>query len=104
MNSRSKGKAGELEVIKILCEYWPKACRNLDQARGSSGQDVLNTEGIHFQIKRTERLEIWKALEQTHSEAAELDLPVLVFRRSRSEWHACLPLEELLPLLALKTS
>lgn len=88
--------------MRLLCEYWPRACRNLDQARGTSTADVLNTKGIHFQIKRTEHLQIWQALKQTQTEASDLDTPVLVFRRNHSSWQACLPLEDLLPLLALR--
>lgn len=106
INSRTKGKVGELEVMAMLRQYWPDACRNLDQCRESevldSKSDALNTTGVHFQIKRVERLNIWEALRQAQSEAAHFDIPVVAFRRNRGQWYGALPLDELLALLALR--
>jgi len=107
LNSCAKGKAGEREVIRMLRQYWPDACRNLDQCREVSDtldvkSDALNTAGVHFQIKRVEKLNVWEALRQANSEASQFDIPVLAFRRNRGEWYGALPLDELLALLALR--
>jgi hypothetical protein len=101
LNSRSKGKRGELELIKVLRQVWPEACRNIDQF-GSSKEDVLNVKGIHFQIKRVERFNLWAALQQAENEAKALDLPVVAFRRNRGQWYGALPLDELIALLRLR--
>lgn len=84
---------------------WPEACRNLDQygGIGSSKADVLNTRGIHFQIKRVgTRINIWAALNQAKSEAKQHDLPVVIFRRDKGQWYAALDADELLALLRLR--
>src|SRR4051794_12225934 len=61
MNSRAKGKRGEREFIdRHLAAVWPDACRNLDQY-GDDKRDVLRCAGIHWQIKRTERVDLWGA-------------------------------------------
>jgi hypothetical protein len=102
LNSRSKGKRGELEFIqRHLIPYWPGAKRNLDQF-GDDKRDCVEVAGIHFQIKRTEKLELWKAIEQAESEARDHDLPVVAFRRNRSKWYCVIEADELVALLRLR--
>lgn len=109
LNSREKGRRAEVEFCRLLVPHWPEACRNLDQF-GPLKQDVLNVAGIHWQVKRLERLNIWSALDQTITEALPTDLPVLAFRRnhtrsslpSRSLWFGALELGELLALLRMR--
>lgn len=102
--SRNKGAVGEREFINNhLRPHWPDACRNIDQF-GDQKQDCLNVAGVHFQIKRTERLELWKALEQAESEAAETDLPIVAFRRNGSRWYCVLDAAELVALLRMRES
>lgn len=109
MNSRDKGRRGEIELCKILATHWPQAVRNLDQY-GPDKRDALGLAGLHFQIKRVEKLNIWKAMDQAVLEAANFDLPILAFRRnftreplpSRSRWFGAMELDELLPLLKLR--
>lgn len=109
INSRAKGKAGENELCHILRPLYPDICRNLDQF-GPLKMDHLNTPGVHLQSKRVERINIWDALDQTITESAPTDLPVLAFRRnwnrsslpSRSSWFGALELDELVALLRLR--
>jgi len=99
-NSRAKGKRGELEFIdRHLAPHWPDACRNLDQY-GDDKRDVARVAGIHFQIKRVERLELWAAIGQAEQEALGADLPVVAFRRNRSHWYCIVPAGEFVALLA----
>lgn len=101
INSNRKGKVGEREVIALLKDQWPEARRNLEQHTDDK-RDVLAVAGVHFQVRRKESLRLWEALADTAAEAAEHDLPVLVFRRNRSKWYAALELDELIPLLRLR--
>jgi hypothetical protein len=104
VNSRRKGKDAEQEFInKHLREYWPEAARNIDQFREDK-RDVIAVNGVHWQIKRVEALNIWTALAQAEGEASPLDIPVVAFRRNRSKWFAALPADELIALLRLKDS
>lgn len=99
VNSRSKGKRGELEFIREhLAEFWPDAKRNLDQFKGD-GRDCLDAGDFHWQIKRTERLELWKAIEQAESEARG-HVPLVAFRRNRSPWYVVGRAGFLVPLLS----
>lgn len=102
INSREKGRRGELEFIqRHLVTYWPEACRNLDQF-GPDKRDVAKVAGCHFQIKRTEKLELWKAIHQAESEARDNDLPIVAFRRNRSRWYCVVDAAELIALLRLR--
>jgi hypothetical protein len=102
VNSRRKGARGELEFIQQhLAPHWPDACRNLDQFKADK-RDCLNVAGVHWQIKRTERLDLWAAIHQAQTEAAANDVPVVAFRRNRSGWNCIVTADELIALLRLK--
>jgi hypothetical protein len=101
INSRSKGKRAELQLCRILSETWPEAGRNLDQF-GNQKMDVINTPGVHWQCKHVERLNIWAALDQAITESAATDLPVVAFKRNRSQWFGALDLSELVALLRMR--
>lgn len=102
---RSKGNRAEREVIDILKAHgWTGAYRNF-MSGGYGGADILNgPAGCSIEVKRQERCSIWSWLEQCEQAAKPTDIPLVVFRRSRSQWYACLPLEELLPLLRMRES
>lgn len=101
INSRAKGRRGELALCTVLKSTWPDACPNLDQF-GKQKMDVLNTPGLHFQAKWQERLNIWAALDQALTEADPKDLPIVAFKRNRSPWFGALELDELIALLRLR--
>lgn len=109
MISRRKGRRGELELCELLRPHWPDAKPNLDQF-STDKRDCVNVAGLHWQCKRTEKLNVWQALDQTILEAAPTDLPVLAFRRnwtrsplpSRSLWFGALELGELIDLLVFR--
>lgn len=101
MNSRAKGARGEREFIeRHLLAYWPDAKRNLDQF-GEDKRDALSCAGVHWQIKRMERLNVWAALTQAHAEAIGGDLPVVAFRRNRSSWYCIVAASDYVPMLAV---
>lgn len=97
--SRTKGRAGEQEVARLLRE----AGFDVDRVPNSGGLrvkgDITGLDGFHLEVKRKERLDLWTCLEQARTEAPEGDVPLLIFRRNRSEWQACLPLSDLIELL-----
>jgi hypothetical protein len=102
LNSRSKGKRGEQEFINLhLRQYWPQAARNVDQSKDRK-EDVVEVAGCHWQIKRTEQLRLWSAIEQAETEAAEHDLPIVAFRRNHSPWYCVVEASELVALLRLR--
>jgi hypothetical protein len=99
IDSRAKGARGEREFIqRHLLPRWPEARRNLDQFLDDK-RDCVRVAGVHWQIKRVERLNVWAALEQAEREAIGADVPIVAFRRNRSGWYCALDADALIGLL-----
>lgn len=63
---------------------------------------VHDIPGVHIEVKRTERLDLYGALAQAEGDAADGELPVVAFRRNGDRWRAILPLDALVELLRLR--
>lgn len=97
MNSKQKGNRGEIELLSLLRAKGLDAVRN-DQRYigGKDNPDIaLHASGkaYHLEVKRTEKLNIWAAIEQAQRDA-EKAIPVVVFRRNRSPWMVCVSLND----------
>ena len=94
MNSRAKGKNGELELAKLLRSYGYD-CRRGQQYSGANGDaDVVGLPGIHIECKRVERLNLESAMEQSQRDARDGGIPVVMHRKSRSPWLVTMTLED----------
>lgn len=98
MNSRQKGKAGELEAAQFLREHgFDGAKRGVQYRGGGDSPDLVGLPGCHVEVKRTERLDLYAALDQAQRDSAGTGrIPVVAHRRNRREWVAILPLAEFL--------
>lgn len=96
--SREKGKRGEREVASILRAYgYP--CRRSQQFCGAAGDaDVVGLPGIHIEVKRTEKLMLYDALDQSKRDAKEYEIPVVMHRKNNSEWVTVLPLDRFMEI------
>lgn len=93
MNSRAKGKAGELELARVLREYG-YGCRRSVQYSGANGDaDVVGLPGIHIECKRVERLDLPGAVEQAKRDARPGELPAVMHRKNRGGWLVTMPME-----------
>lgn len=87
VNSRAKGKNGELEAVKMLKAHGYKDVRRSQQFAGMNGDaDVVGLPKIHLEIKRVERLNIYDAMAQSVHDAREGETPVVMHRRNNCEW------------------
>lgn len=95
MNSRRKGKRGELELSKILREYGYKDCRRGQQYCGGNGDaDVVGLPGVHIEVKRRERLDIYGAIGQAKHDKRDAELPAVFHRKNDCEWLVTMPLDD----------
>lgn len=99
--SRQKGKRGERELARLLTEQGFEARRGVQYRGGPDSPDVLcpDLPDLHFEVKRTERLRLYDAVEQAVAEAGDNQVPVVAHRRNRHGWVAVLRLEDLLTIL-----
>lgn len=88
VNSRRKGKDGELGWVKFLKKFGFEARRGQQYSGASGDPDVVcpGLPRIHFEVKRTETLNPYKALEQAQQDAVVGKMPVVAHRRNRKDW------------------
>jgi Holliday junction resolvase len=101
INSKRKGKVGELELSKKLKEYGYAARRSVQyNGKEEEGQaDVLGLPGVHIECKRTERLNLYDAVEQAKRDCeGKEQLPVVFHRKNKSEWLAIMTLDDFMNL------
>lgn len=94
VNSREKGKRGELELARVL-RALGYDCRRGQQYSGKNGDaDVVGLPGIHIECKRVERLNLAEAMRQARRDAREGETPVVMHRKDRCGWLVTLELED----------
>lgn len=84
MNSKRKGKRGELEFARF-CREQGYDVRRGQQYNGLEGEDVVGLPGIHVEVKRVERLNIYDAIAQSKRDARG-KIPIVAHRRNNCEW------------------
>lgn len=94
MNSRDKGKRGELELSNILKEKGYSTRRGQQYCGNNGDADVVGLPGIHIECKRVEALNIDKALEQAVKDAPENATPAVFHRKNRTAWKVTMSLED----------
>src|SRR5205823_1846520 len=95
---RARGNRFELEIVNVLKAHGYPAYRTLASG-GYGGSDVQGLPGFGIECKMVEKLNVWAALAQAEEAAQPTQVPLLVFRRARSQTYAALPLEDLLGLI-----
>lgn len=94
MNSRQKGKRGELELAKLLKSYGYDSRRGVQYKGSPDSPDVVGLEGIHIECKRVETLNIDNAMTQAEHDAGENEIPVVMHRKNRQGWKVTMKMDD----------
>ena len=95
VNSRRKGKEGELEFARECREAGYETARRSQQYCGTAGDaDIIGLPGLHVEVKRVNRLNIEQAMKQAKSDAKAGDLPVVAHRKDGGEWMVTMRLDD----------
>ena len=86
MNSRDKGKRGELEAAHLLKEYGYEARRGQQFSGANGDPDVVGLPGVHIEVKRVEKLNLYEAVAQSVRDAKEGEIPIVLHRKNRAKW------------------
>ena len=99
INSKQKGKKGELELVRKLKEYGYN-CRRTNQFCGNTGQadDVIGLDYIHIECKRVEKLNIDEAIEQAKRDSKDNKFPTVFHRKNRKDWLVTMKLDDWIKL------
>ena len=104
MNAKQKGNRFEREVAKILNKKFDANVRRTPMSGGMGFKgDIIQLTGIlsrfSIECKNQEKLNIWKALEQSRNDAERMKIPVVVFTRNRDRNYIALELDDFLNLI-----
>lgn len=100
INSKQKGKRGELEICRLLRNYGYDARRSVQyNGKAQAGQaDVVGLPGIHMEIKRVEKLNINEAMWQARRDAKEHEIPAVFHRKNGQSWNVTMKLDDWMEL------
>lgn len=86
VNSRRKGKTGELDWCSELRDLGFTARRGCQYSGSSDSPDVVSSiESVHWEVKRVEALSVYKAMAQAVADCGD-SVPVVAHRRNKCEW------------------
>ena len=102
INSRDKGKRGELELVHFLKEHGILGRRGQQYAGGGDSPDVMAQgvlEGYHIEVKRKESGNVYGWIDQACADADLTKTPVVAHKKNGKRWLAILDLRDFLNLV-----
>ena len=98
INSRAKGKRGEVELARKLREYGYETRRGQQYSGANGDADVVGLPGIHIECKRVERLNLYDAISQSRHDARQGEIPLVMHRKDNCEWLVTLRLDDFMEI------
>lgn len=96
VNSKDKGKRGELQAAAKLREHGISARRGQQFSGSAESPDVITAiENVHIEVKRTERFRLYDALEQAETDSGRDSKPLVLHRPNRKAWVVVCYLDDL---------
>lgn len=84
MNARIKGNKFEEEWSEYIQDIDPDASRNRGSGAGVAKSDVHNSLGYEFECCHSQKINIWKKIEEAERHASEAHtIPAVVFKADR---------------------
>jgi hypothetical protein len=101
INSRSKGKRGELECAEVVRRFFKSARRGRQFKGTPDSPDIACDElaGWHIEVKRVEAGNPYNWLDQATADKGVDQAPVVAHRRNGRDWIAILHMGDFLELL-----
>jgi len=99
--SKRKGAAGEREAAEKLNEVLGTRFHRGRQYHGGPDSPDLagDLPGLHVEVKRCERLSLFKALTQARQDASVTQVPAVMHRANSKPWVIVVEVENLIRLL-----
>ena len=98
--SKAKGRRLQNYVRDLLREVYSSSLEEDDlqsQTMGMSGEDIVRTPAakkvcaFSFECKNVERLQIWKAIEQSEANNPDHSSPAIVFKKNGKQPYVAIP-------------
>jgi len=105
-SSQQKGKRFEREIAKQINKKFETNVRRTPLSGGLSFKgDIISIDDnsiiseFSWECKNQEKLNIWKALEQSRNDAPQRTMPVVVFTKNHERDYVALEFEDFMNLL-----
>ena len=101
--SQAKGRAGELELCRLLRGYGYPVQPGEAVSYGST-PDLTGLDGVHIECKRGEKQSLYEWIEQAQRDSGKFKdgLPAIFWRKNRAQWLVCMTLENWMELYQRK--
>lgn len=93
-NSKKKGNDAEKQFSQLLRDQGVDntASRNYSSGNNTQKSDVHNKINYNIEVKHVERLNIYKAIEQSIKDSQKTHAtPLVAFRKNRMDWWVAIP-------------
>jgi len=102
INSRRKGKVGELEAAKLLQRLFGIDFRRGRQYKGTEDSPdlVSSLHGIWWEVKRRQRINLHEVLREAKQQCGD-NVPVVLHRRDRERWLITVDAEDMPTVVVL---
>jgi len=102
INSKVKGDGGEREWAKYLRDHGIGARRGVQYQGGPGSPDVVSElDNVHFEVKRVERLNIYKAMKQAKEDAGT-KFAMVAHRKNHKKWLLTMTADDFMKILKEK--
>lgn len=98
INSRSKGAVGERESARLFRDYGYDAHRTAQHCGMTGVADIEGVPGLHIEVKRREKLNLYDAMSQAVRDHKSGTKPVVMWRKNDSEWLMTMRFEDFMEL------
>lgn len=97
INSKIKGKVGELELAALFrANGFSQSRRGVQYHGGPDSHDVTGLPNHAVECKRVETLHLYPALKQAQKDAGPGETPIVFYRKNHEEWVAILHADDYL--------
>lgn len=109
-SAKKKGRLFQKEIAEYLLNCYKNVYEGLESRdivstpASVNGIDIILSDKaktiIPFdcELKNQERLELWNSIKQCETNSDKNRIPLLIFKRNRSDVYACLKLKDLIKL------
>lgn len=98
INSCAKGKRGERAWRDFLRAVGISARRGRQYSGSPDSPDVVSDDGMHWEVKWVENLNVWKAIEQSVKDCGAGKVPAVAFKKNGTDWLVAMRAEDFLKI------
>lgn len=98
INSCAKGKRGERLWRDFLRASGVSARRGRQYSGSPDSPDVVSDDGMHWEVKWVQNLNVWKAIEQAVTDAGSTKIPAVAFKKNSTGWMVAMRAEDYLKI------